>query len=352
LKDNLVSVIIGNKPTLIVLDKNIPLEKREEIKEYCKNKKINCVFYELCGGESIKTRENSDKIVDLIIAHKLKQVVAIGGGTILDVAGFAAAQARRGLPIIRIPTTLLSQCNIGATRKVGVNYNRTKNVLGFFHSPKAVITDTKFLETTPKKHNRSGIGEMIKAALVSNPGLFNMLEEHFQELVEGNYFAKLDDIVYSSLVEHLKHQAADPNDVKNKQGIRLGHALAHPFEEVTKGQLAHGEAVALDILISSYIAYKRQMLCDDDFDRIVSLHLEVGLPVYRQEITQDIVSKGFKKVMNRRSEIVVPVSIGNVDFIGMPTDDEINGSLEFLKTLDKSNASKSIGKPSNIADLI
>jgi len=207
------------------------------------------------GGEGVKNDLTLfNKIITAVNNYKLDRhsyLAAIGGGAILDVAGYAAAVAHRGIRHIRIPTTTLSQNDSGIGVKNGVNYLNKKNFLGTFATPLAVFNDELFLLSQDERNWRSGISEAIKVALIKDAVFFNWIKNNTPQLVARN-LNTMNYLVKRCAELHLQHIAGDdPFETGSSRPLDFGHWSAHKLEQLTNFEVLHGEAVAMGIALDS-----------------------------------------------------------------------------------------------------
>lgn len=246
----------------------------------------------LPGGEACK---NDPAFVDAVHAlihdtglcrHSV--VIAVGGGALLDMAGFAAATAHRGVRLVRMPTTVLAQNDSGVGVKNGVNAFGKKNFLGTFAPPYAVVNDSSFLESLAHRDWIAGLAEAVKVALLRDGAFFGQLEQLAPALVARDGEA-MRRVVYRCAQLHLQHIAGcgDPFETGSSRPLDLGHWCAHKLESLTAFDLRHGEAVASGIALDATYAYRTGKLSEMAWRRIVTL-LGGGLgftlwhPAYRQ----------------------------------------------------------------------
>jgi 3-dehydroquinate synthase len=235
------------------------------------------------GGEAVK---NDDvffqRIVEAVNKYGIDRhsyLVAIGGGAVLDLAGYAAAVSHRGIRHIRIPTTVLSQNDSGVGVKNGINYFGKKNFLGTFAPPVAVFNDYHFLTTLEDVDWLSGISEAIKVALIRDPEFFVWLEEH-AELLANRDLPAMQYLVKRCAQLHMEHIASrDPFESGTSRPLDFGHWSAHKLEQLTDFSIRHGEAVAIGIALDSTYSHLAGMLAAADLERILNLFRKLRLVV-------------------------------------------------------------------------
>jgi 3-dehydroquinate synthase len=249
------------------------------------------------GGEQVKTEPgHTARVLDAINGAGLSRhsyLVAVGGGAVLDVAGFAAATAHRGVRLIRVPTTVLAQGDSAVGVKNGVNAFGKKNYLGTFAPPFAVINDFGFLSTLSDRDWRGGISEAVKAALIRDGGFFDFLEEHAAALVARDASA-IEQVIRRSAGLHLRHIATggDPFELGSSRPLDFGHWAAHKLEQVTSHRMRHGEAVGIGIALDSTYSYLSGFLPEPQWRRIIDLILALGLPVYAPPLSDHLDTPG------------------------------------------------------------
>lgn len=239
----------------------------------------------LPGGEQAKNdASHVDRVITAVHDAALcrhSYVIAVGGGAVLDVAGFAAATAHRGVRLIRVPTTVLAQDDSAVGVKNGINAFGKKNYLGTFAAPFAVVNDFAFLATLSDRDWRGGLSEAVKAALIRDRAFFDFLEGQATALRQRDPVA-MQQAVRRSAALHLQHIATcgDPFEQGSSRPLDFGHWAAHRLEQLTGHRLRHGEAVAIGISLDSTYAHLAGFLPAAPWRRIVSLISALGLAVY------------------------------------------------------------------------
>ena len=235
------------------------------------------------GGESAKNNSESfDTIIEAIEAYGIDRhsyIAAIGGGSVLDLAGFVSAISHRGIKHIRIPTTVLSQNDSGVGVKNGINYKSKKNFLGAFLPPVAVFDDDAFLSTLSKRDWRSGIAEAIKVALIKDAEFFYWIETNAGELMNRN-LPVMNHLIRHCAKLHLQHIASgDPFEMGSSRPLDFGHWSAHKLEQLSGFQILHGEAVAMGIALDTIYSDLSGRLKREKAARIIQLLINLGFEI-------------------------------------------------------------------------
>ena len=266
----------------------------DAISLYCQyHKSLMCLVCPpllMNGGEHAKNDlTNVATIQEVIHQYRIcrhSYILAIGGGAVLDTVGYAAATAHRGVRLIRVPTTVLSQNDSGIGVKNSVNAFGKKNFLGTFAPPVAVLNDVEFLTTLSMRDWRSGISEAIKVALLKDVEFFDFIEKEAGRLVDRNMQAMLQ-LIYRCAQLHLEHIATsgDPFEFGSSRPLDFGHWAAHKLEQLSHYTLRHGEAVAIGIALDSTYSYLKGLLPKPDWQRILALLSALGLAIYVPELS-------------------------------------------------------------------
>jgi 3-dehydroquinate synthase len=244
----------------------------------------------LPGGEAVK---NDSGLVAGLHARfyelgldRHSFVLAIGGGALLDAVGFAAATAHRGIRLIRFPTTVLSQNDGGVGVKNGVNAFESKNFLGTFVPPAAVLNDFDFLKTLSPRDRAAGMAEAVKVGLIRDGAFFTWLEAHSAELAEFRD-AEVEYLVERTAELHLEHirNSGDAFELGSARPLDFGHWAAHKLESLTHHALRHGEAVAIGMAMDALYSAARGMISERDAERVCTLLERLRLPVYHAALT-------------------------------------------------------------------
>ncbi len=243
------------------------------------------------GGEAAKTDFTAwQKALRHIVEANIDRhstIIAVGGGAFLDVAGFAATTAHRGIRLIRIPTTTLSQADSGVGVKNGINFMGQKNYLGTFAVAWATVNDFRFLHTQPLTLKRAGLAEVVKVAVVKDAAFFDWLEAHATNLAACEE-KTLEYAVERSATLHAEHIAhgGDAFELGSSRPLDFGHWAAHYMETMSGYTLGHAEAVSVGMCLDIRYSVKLGWLSQADADRIIAVLTALGLPTFHPLLTQ------------------------------------------------------------------
>lgn len=237
----------------------------------------------LPDGEKYKTWETLNLIFDALLGAHCERgttLIALGGGVIGDMGGFAAACYQRGMPFIQVPTTLLSLVDSSVGGKTAINHPLGKNMIGAFYQPKLVLADISTLDTLPDRELRAGLAEVIKYGLIRDPAFFDWLEENIEKLIARDKDA-LAYAVYRSCSNKAEVVAADEREAGERALLNLGHTFGHAIETgLGYGEWLHGEAIAAGTLIAAELSRRLGWIGDETVGRIERLFVRAGLPVF------------------------------------------------------------------------
>jgi 3-dehydroquinate synthase len=236
----------------------------------------------LPDGEEYKNLDTLNTIYDVLLGKKLDRnstIIALGGGVIGDMAGFAAASYQRGVHLVQIPTTLLAQVDSSVGGKTAVNHPLGKNMIGAFYQPGAVIADTSSLNTLPDRELSAGIAEVIKYGLIRDLPFFNWLQQNMSKLLARDADA-LAHAIEVSCRNKAEVVAADEKESGQRALLNLGHTFGHAIEAgMGYGKWLHGEAVAAGMRMAAIMSHQLGWISSDDVDRMTELLKQANLPV-------------------------------------------------------------------------
>jgi 3-dehydroquinate synthase len=271
----------------------------------------------LPDGESQKTLANVARILDVMVANRFGRdcaVVALGGGVVGDMAGFAAATYQRGVAFVQVPTTLLAQVDSSVGGKTGVNHPGGKNLIGAFHQPIAVVADTGALATLPARELRAGLAEVIKYGLICDPGFFAWLEGHIDELLAGDAMA-LAHVIRRSCEIKAQIVGRDERERGDRALLNLGHTFGHAVESATGyTQWLHGEAIGAGLVMAACMSRESGYLTSEELQRVTRLVARTGLPTHVTNVRPEVAMEHMridKKVQAGRIRLVLMRGIGS-----------------------------------------
>lgn len=274
--------------------------------------------FEIGDGERFKTLATYASIVDALVAKRHSRattVVALGGGVVGDLAGFAAATYQRGVDLVQIPTTLLAQVDSSVGGKTGVNHPAGKNLIGAFHQPRAVIADVDTLRTLPKREFVAGLAEVVKCGVIADAAFFAWLEAHMDELTERDG-AALRCAVRRCCAIKAEVVASDEREQGRRAILNFGHTFGHAIETLTNYErYLHGEAVAIGMAMAMDLSARIGLATDDDGERVRALLARTGLPPTAAAISPAAMLEAMamdKKARDGRIRLVVCERIGRV----------------------------------------
>ena len=320
---------------LIVTDTNVKPLYADSVKEELEKIGAEVGVYAIPAGEENKNMGEILKICSACIENKLDRksmIVALGGGVVGDMAGFAASIYMRGIDFIQIPTTLLSQSDSSVGGKTGIDFADSKNILGAFHQPKLVYINVNTLKTLPEEQFVSGMGEVIKHGIIKDSEFFDYIK---------NNSGKIKTLDADTFIQMSKTNCTIKADVvvqdEKENGLRailnFGHTIGHAVESAFDFKLTHGECVGLGMIAVSNIAVERGIIEKSVLNDIENVLLEYGfrtkikLPQY--ESIMSFMQKD-KKKQSGKLKFVLPVKIGDVVQVNDVTDNEIYNALEFI----------------------
>jgi 3-dehydroquinate synthase len=287
----------------------------------------------LPDGERHKNLQTVARIYDALIrarADRSSAIVAVGGGVVGDIAGFAAATFLRGVPVVQVPTTLLAQVDSAIGGKVGVNHAQGKNLIGAFHPPAVVLVDPSLLSTLPRREFRAGLYEVIKYGVIASRELFDQVSTSLPALFKRDN-AALMPIVSESCRIKARVVEEDERETGVRRTLNFGHTAGHALEAVTKyKRFRHGEAVAYGMLIAADIARARGTMPAEDRDVLSALISKMGpLPAVADLDVEDVLEAitHDKKIVAGQLHYVLPAGIGTCEVVSDVTKDEIATAL-------------------------
>jgi 3-dehydroquinate synthase len=321
------------------VDENVAKYHASKIRSYFLHHNVQAKIVTFPGGEENKTIENYLAIVrelDSFPIHRRDEpIIAIGGGVLTDLVGFVASSYRRGLPHIKVPSTLMGYVDAAIGVKNGLNYNENKNRLGSFTPPLKVFLDRGLLKTLPRRHILNGICEIIKLAVIKDKELFSALEAYGAECADLHFQCedgdRILDRAISSMLDELEPDFFEKNLARK---VDFGHTFSYGLETRFEGRLFHGEAVLLDIAISTIIAKARGLISEPDTNRIFNLIEMMGLHLDTDILDPQLLWHSLEERVYHRNglqRIPMPHGIGDHVFLNDVTEGEIKTAVSGLE---------------------
>lgn len=294
---------------------------------------LQCAEVILPDGEQFKTLEVMSGVFDKLLQQRHNRtttLVALGGGVVGDMTGFAAASYQRGVNFIQIPTTLLAQVDSSVGGKTGVNHPLGKNMIGAFHQPQCVLIDTDTLQTLPDRELAAGLAEVIKYGLICKPAFYDWIEQNMA-LLKQRDTAALSQAIYQSCLAKAEVVAQDERESGIRAILNLGHTFGHAIETAQGyGEWLHGEAVAVGMLMAADLSCRQGWISAQDVQRLQALLVNAGLPVKPPAMTQQqffSLMAVDKKVLDGKLRLVLLRSVGEAIVTSDIARDDIAATL-------------------------
>jgi 2-epi-5-epi-valiolone synthase len=336
--------LIEERRTLLITTPTVHHLYGQGLKRYVTARGLDIRVETLPLSEKEKTMENTLAVCRLAKDHGLGRrdlIVAFGGGVCADIVTLAASLVRRGLSYACLPTTLVAQIDASIGLKGGVNFAGSKNYLGCFKPPSGTLVDPGFLPTLPARHLRCGMAEIVKIAVVRDAKLFVQIERFGPSLIASGFreHGEAGRLILGRSIE-LMLEELEQNCFEDRGLERLvdfGHTFSPLLEAQSGYRIAHGEAVAIDMALSSAIAVETQLLDKGSFYRIVRLLIGLGLPIHSVLLDPIHLRQAMLDATLHRNgcvNLVVPTSIGSASFLASHesvTEDMLNRAIEILR---------------------
>ncbi len=276
----------------IVTDEHVGAHYLEALMDSLQTDGIEAVSLSLPAGEKTKSLEHLSTVCDMVLTARIERndaVIALGGGVIGDLAGFAAGIVRRGVRFVQIPTTLLAQVDSSVGGKTGINTRHGKNLLGVFHQPDLVLADSAALDSLSEREFRAGYAEVAKYGLIDKPDFFAWLEKNWKKVFEGGP-ERIEAIAVSCQAK-ADVVVEDERETGRRALLNLGHTFGHALEAATQydsSRLVHGEGVAIGMVLAHQFSARLNLASPDDAKRVEAHLREVGLPTTMGEIPGEL----------------------------------------------------------------
>jgi len=321
--------LVQNRQVLVVKDSNVPNKILENLSISLDNSEAKQVeIMEIETSEKNKSFEGLMPIFEVLNSSKFNRdclLIGLGGGITTDMVGFVAASYLRGVDLIQIPTTLLSQVDAAIGGKTGINFSGSKNNIGAFYQPKLVLMDTDSLKSLTKLDFVDGLAEIIKHSLIADKNLFTKLENIF---LNGKDLSDSDliQIIYESSLIKAFVVSNDEKEKGDRALLNFGHTYGHAFEAIQSLEgFSHGQAVGLGMICASHLSLLLEKISSEEFEKIKNLIKSVGLP---HELPDNFKVNDFseamsrdKKILNKKLRFITLRGIGSAEITEDPPED-------------------------------
>jgi 3-dehydroquinate synthase len=329
--------VVGDHLVAMITDETVDKLYAEHMREWLTRRGLRVRKIAIPPGEQSKSLPMACHLLDWLAQTDTRRrdiLLAVGGGVVIDTAGWVASAYMRGLSYINVPTTLLAQVDAAIGGKVAVNHDIAKNLIGAFYAPQAVVSCTDWLSTLDSRQVRSGLAEVIKLAVISSPQLFAFIEQHRESLLDLDVLC-LRSLVQAASAIKCSLVERDPYETDLRRTLNFGHTVGHAVETVTGyGPVLHGEAVAFGMSVAVGVAEARGVLAPAAASRIVGILRAVGLPVVRDELPVapadgEVLAALAKvrQVRDGRLRFVLPTGLGSALIVDDVDDAEIGRAL-------------------------
>jgi 3-dehydroquinate synthetase len=325
---------------VVVIDQTVYKLYGQQLQDYFNTFKIELKLFVIDATEQNKDWEHTDQILrffeDVGVLRR-EAIIVIGGGVLLDLVGFCCSIYRRGIPYVKVPTTLLAIVDASVGVKVAANHFGRRNRIGAYYPPIATLLDKKFIATQDERNIVNGIAEIFKLAVIKDKELFELLEASAEQLITEKFqFGAVPVRVINSAITGMIEELA-PNlwERKLDRCVDFGHSFSPIIEMQNMDTLQHGEAVVLDCLLSSCLANVRGYIDTETLERIFKTAHSLKLPVFHKDFCKfDLLKKSLSDTMKHRNSnqyLPVPVGIGNYKILNDVTDDEIKKASDIFE---------------------
>lgn len=332
-RTDLILPHLKRKQVAIVTNTTVAPLYLEKVAEPLRAQGVNVISIVLPDGEQYKNTETLNTIYDALLTHRCERsttLIALGGGVVGDMTGYAAATFLRGVPFIQIPTTLLSQVDSSVGGKTGINHPLGKNMIGAFYQPQLVLADTDTLDTLPDRELSAGLAEVIKYGLIRDPDFFDWLEINMHLLLQRNPQA-MAYAIYRSCQNKAVVVAADEKESGERALLNLGHTFGHAIENgMGYGVWLHGEGVAAGTMMAAQLSRSLGWITSGEVERMARIfkaaHLPITPPALGVEKYLELMGLD-KKVADGKIRLILLKGIGQAVMTGDYPQDKLLETL-------------------------
>lgn len=329
-------VNLDSRKVCVVSDSNVEKIYLKEIIALLNSKSSFVTSFTFAAGEESKTLNTVEDLYSFLIENKFDRhdlLVALGGGVVGDLTGFAAATYLRGIDFIQIPTTLLAQVDSSVGGKTGVDFRRFKNMVGAFYQPRLVYININSLLTLPDSQFTAGMGEVVKYGFIKDSQFLEWLGHNSAKINVKDY-ETLKYMIWKCCDMKRIIVQNDPTEKGERALLNFGHTIGHAIEKIMNFEFLHGDCVSLGMICALYISYKREYITFDEFSHIRDIFSMFNMPcnLLTTVAARDIVdtTKSDKKMINGQINYVLLQSIGKAYIDKTVTDNEMTASIEYL----------------------
>lgn len=319
---------IREKKLCIITDSKVNGYYSEDICNVLKDKCKEVVVFSFPDGEKSKNLDTVKDIYEFLIQHKFDRkdmLLALGGGVVGDITGFAAATYLRGIDFVQIPTTLLAQVDSSVGGKTGVDFNQYKNMVGAFYMPKLVYMNLSVLKTLDDRQYYAGMGEVMKYGLIKNAPFYEWIIDNMYEIHERD-MDTLEEMVVRSCTYKKIVVEKDPTEKGERAILNFGHTIGHAIEKAKNFELLHGECIALGSVAAAYISWKKNLISMEEYYEIRDMYVPFNLPITIDSIDPDEILQliaSDKKVEGDKIKFILLKKVGKAMIDTTVTKDEI-----------------------------
>ena len=317
----------------IVTDSNVAELYLNIFSDTINNLGSSIISFVFEAGEASKNMVTVEKLYQELINHHFDRgdlLIALGGGVVGDLCGFAAATYMRGIDFIQIPTTLLSQVDSSIGGKTGVDFLSYKNMIGAFYMPKMVYINISTLDSLPDYQFSCGMGEVIKHGLIRDNDYYYWLRYNQTQILDKNP-AVLEELVLRSCKIKKDTVEIDPKEQGIRAHLNFGHTLGHAIEKLSDFSLGHGQCVSLGMVAAAYLSYKSSCISLNEYDEIIDTLKIFNLPVSINNLSIDAIisaSKSDKKMIGSKVKFIYLKEVGEADISLDYSGDDFKNALE------------------------
>lgn len=298
LSEQLTRIGCGGHRVCIVTDSNVAPLYLNAVKACAEAACEQVSVFEFPAGEAAKTLDTVKQLYEHLIQNGFDRkdcLLALGGGVVGDLTGYAAATYLRGIRFVQVPTTVLAQVDSSIGGKTGVDFDQYKNMVGTFHQPALVYINCSTLKSLPEEQFCNGLGEVVKYGLILDADFYEWLIDHMSDLEDREY--DLMSVMISHCCELKKYIVEkDPKETTGERALlNFGHTLGHAIEKLKSFELPHGECVSLGMVAAACISWKRGLIDEDEFYEIRDMNVGFGLPISYDGIAPEAIVEATRK---------------------------------------------------------